>query len=137
MLNPRRIPGWTALGANGRRGLGVLICAALLGAGPVVREFDLSIHKRRIEGSSSTIRVQRGETVVLRWRSDEPVSLHVHGYDLRAEVSPAAPATMRFEARVAGRFGITAHEFGDAVQHGATSKRHREMTLLYLEVHPE
>jgi hypothetical protein len=122
---------------NAQRMFFVLLCIVLLGAASVLREFDLSILKRRIEGNASTIRVKRGETVLLRWRSDEIVLLHVHGYDLRAKLSPSAPASMRFEAAVAGRFAITAHDFGAMADDGAHPKKHRETTLLYLEVLPE
>ena len=114
-----------------------MLCIALLGAAPAVREFDLSILKRRIEGNAATIRVQRGETVLLRWRTDEPVLLHMHGYDLQARVSPSAPASMRFEASEAGRFAITAHKFGAVADRGAQPQKHRETTLLYIEVLPE
>jgi hypothetical protein len=44
---------------------------------------------------------------------------------------------MRFEAGVAGRFAITAHEFGTVADHEAAPRKHREITLLYLEVLPE
>lgn len=126
-----------APGAFGKRALAVLLCVTLLGAAPVVREFDLGILKRRIEGNAATIRVKRGETVLLRWRTDEPVLLHMHGYDLQARVSPSAPASMRFVAGVAGRFAITVHEFGARADHGPRPQKHRETTLLYIEVLPE
>jgi hypothetical protein len=115
----------------------VLAGVALLGAAPVVREFDIGILQRRVEGGASTLRVKRGETVWLRLRSDEAVQLHLHGYDMQANVSPASPGTMRFQARVAGRFPITAHEFGAAAGQDPHPKKHREVTLLYLEVLPE
>jgi FtsP/CotA-like multicopper oxidase with cupredoxin domain len=98
---------------------------SMLGAAPVVRDFDLAIAKRRIEGAAPTIRVKQGETILIRWRSDEPVRLHLHGYDLHAEVSPSSPAHMRFEATAAGRFSIAAHRSGA-----------RETTLIYIEVLP-
>lgn len=44
---------------------------------------------------------------------------------------------MRFEAGVAGRFAITAHEFGAIADRGARPQKHRETTLLYIEVLPE
>ena len=40
-------------------------------------------------------------------------------------------------AGVAGRFAITAHEFGAVADHEAPPRKHREITLLYLEVLPE
>ena len=115
----------------------VVLGIALLGAAPAVHEFDISIRDRHVEGGMSTLRVNRGDTVVLRWRSDEAVSLHVHGYDLHANLSAASPGTIRFQAAVAGRFPITAHEFGAAADQEARTKKHREVTLLYLEVLPE
>ena len=115
----------------------VLLSAALLCGASAVREFDISLRDRRVEGSASTLRVKRGETVLLRFRTDEAVSLHVHGYDMRANPSAAAPDSIRFEARIAGRFPITAHEFGAVAGQNARPKSHREVTLLYLEVLPE
>jgi len=115
----------------------VLLGFVLLCGASEVREFEISIRDRRVEGSASTIRVKRGETVLLRWRTDEAVSLHIHGYDVRANLSAASPNSIRIEAKVAGRFPITAHEFGAVVDQDARPNRHREVTLLYLEVLPE
>ena len=102
-----------------------------------MREFEISIRDRRVEGSASTLRVKRGETVLLRFRTDEAVSLHVHGYDVQVNLSPASPDPVRFEAKVAGRFPITAHQFGATADPHARPNKHREVTLLYLEVLPE
>lgn len=107
-----------------------------LGSSQTLREFDLGIVKRRVEGNVTTIVVDRGDRVVLRWRADEAVTIHLHGYDLHAELTPVARADMRFLAGIAGRFPITAHEFGASTHQGAQTKRHRETTLLYLEVQP-
>ena len=102
-----------------------------------MREFDISILQRRVEGGASTVRVKRGDTVLLRWRTDETVSLHLHGYDVRASVSAGSTGTMRVDAGVAGRFPVTAHQFGAAADQESHPKQHREITLLYLEVLPE
>jgi hypothetical protein len=120
-----------------RRSAIVLLGVALLGAASAVREFDISIRDRRVEGGTSTIRVKRGETILMRWRTDESVVLHVHGYDLQASVSPGSSSAMRFEAGVAGRFRVTAHAFGAVAGQDARAKKPREITLLYLEVLPE
>ena len=133
----QRPVGWPAWGAFASRTAAAILGVALLCAASAVREFELSIHERRVEGGTSTIRVKRGETVLLRWRTDEAVSLHVHGYDLEATLSPKSSSTMRFEAGVAGRFPITAHAFGAVADQDARPKKHREITLLYLEVLPE
>jgi len=115
----------------------VLVGVALLGAAAAVREFAINIQDRRVVGGVSTIRVQRGETVLLRWRTDEPVLVHVHGYDIEANLTPDSPNVVRFVAAVAGRFPITAHQFGVASDKNGHSEKHREVTLLYLEVLPE
>src|ERR1700693_4050347 len=137
MRNMKLSLGWLAMDAVGRRSAAVLLGFALLGAATAEREFDISIVQRRVEGSTSTLRVKRGDSVILRWRTDEAVSLHVHGYDIQANLSPASSTRMRFEAGVAGRFPITAHEFGAVAAHEASPRKHREITLLYLEVLPE
>jgi hypothetical protein len=121
---------------RGRAAVALLGVVLLCGAS-AAREFDISIRDRRVEGSTSTLRVKRGETVLLRWRTDEAVSLHVHGYDLHANLAATSPKIIRFEATVAGRFPITAHEFGAAANQDALPKKQREVTLLYLEVLPE
>jgi hypothetical protein len=51
------------------------------------------------------------------------VELHLHGYDILALAKPGRITHMTFVAKIAGRFPISAHEFG----HGA---------LVYLEVYP-
>ena len=126
---------WASGEFRGRTAIALLGLVLLCGAA-AAREFEISIRDRRVEGSASTLRVKRGETVLLRFRTDEAVSLHVHGYDLPVKLSPATPASSRFEAKIAGRFPITAHEFGAADQ-SSRPKSQREVTLLYLEVLPE
>jgi hypothetical protein len=59
--------------------------------------------------------------------------LHLHGYDQLLTLEPNVPATMRFTAKIAGRFPLEAHRFGPASGAG----RHRsEGPLLYVEVLP-
>jgi len=127
---------WASSEFRGRAAI-VLLGVVLLCGAAAAREFEIGIRDRRVEGSASTLRVRRGETVLLRFRTDEAVSLHVHGYDVQVKVSPTAPALSRFEATVAGRFPITAHEFGAVADPKARPKGHREVTLLHLEVLPE
>jgi hypothetical protein len=38
--------------------------------------------------------------------------VHLHGYDLSADVAPGAPATIRFEANAPGRFEIELENTG-------------------------
>jgi hypothetical protein len=73
-----------------------------------------------------TVAVKQGDDVTLKWTSDKPIEIHLHGYDIERKVAPDAPVTMAFKAVVPGRFPIEAH--GQAKgRHGA---------LVYLEVRP-
>jgi FtsP/CotA-like multicopper oxidase with cupredoxin domain len=94
--------------------------------------FNLEIRARKVVGTSRTVRVKQGDTVTLRWTTDEAVGLHLHGYDIEQVIKPGAPVELAFKAHATGRFPITAHGFGD---HAHTSG-HSESPLVYIEVLP-
>jgi hypothetical protein len=48
----------------------------------------------------------KGDRVVVTVGSDVTDHVHVHGYDLFADVGPGAPARISFQANVTGRFEI-------------------------------
>ena len=102
------------------------------GPGEAGRVIEMRIVARKPEGGVRTVRALRGDAIVLRIRSDEKLSVHVHGYDVRGDVKPGSVTSLALVARFEGRFPVTAH-LADAKsgRHGA------EPTLLYLEVHPE
>jgi hypothetical protein len=52
------------------------------------------------------------------------MAIHLHGYDIEAQISPTQPVSMVFDADVAGRFTVE--------KHGA-----KEISLIYLEVYPK
>jgi hypothetical protein len=58
------------------------------------------------QGGIARDSVDRGRSVVITVTSDVADEVHVHGYDLSAEVAPGAPATIRFVADAPGRFEI-------------------------------
>jgi hypothetical protein len=89
-----------------------------------VRRFDLLVEGGTLTGSDKTIRITQGDRVELRWASDQPLEIHMHGYDLEITVGPGAPATMDFDAHATGRFPFEGH-IG-----------HKNRVLLYLEVYP-
>jgi hypothetical protein len=91
------------------------------------RLFDLTIVHGRLTGGQDTIRARQGDSVVLRWHSDRPMVLHLHGYEIETRVVSGAVAEMRFEARATGRFPIHVH----------ASQARSEAVLAYLEVYPE
>jgi hypothetical protein len=56
--------------------------------------------------------VERDRQVVLVVQSALTDHVHVHGYDLMANVAPGAPATIRFKATAPGRFEIELEDRG-------------------------
>ena len=106
---------------------------ALLGAARGARAenltIDVVVKERKVIGDN-VARVTQGDAVTLRWSTDEAVSVHLHGYDLKLSIAPGTPTEMTLEAFAAGRFPVTSHGFGG---HGHDDE---EVVLLYLEVHP-
>ncbi|MFT3820187.1 MAG: hypothetical protein QM750_21670 [Rubrivivax sp.] len=97
-------------------------------AAPVMtpRSFTVEIAGGRLKGGDETLKVQQGEQVEIRVSSDQPVVLHLHGYEVEAKVAPPAPALLAFKADLAGRFPVHEHREG--------AGNHR--ALLFIEVHP-
>ncbi len=93
------------------------------------QRIDLAIERDNVNVKDKRVRVNQGDVVELRWTSDKNQTLHLHGYDIEAEVRPGSPVVMRFDAFAAGRFPVEIH--GDS-QGGA----HDQAVLVYLEVYP-
>ena len=51
-----------------------------------------------------------GDHLMLRLTSEEPLQVHIHGYDLQRELASGKPVTLSFEADLTGRFEIEDHE---------------------------
>ena len=88
---------------------------------------EVRIESRKVVGDS-VIRFTQGQLVEIVWITDEAAELHIHGYDIRIEISPDAPTEISFTAHATGRFAVTSHGFGG--QHG-------HETLVYIEVYPK
>jgi hypothetical protein len=89
------------------------------------RSFSVELAAGRAKGDE-TVKVRQGDQVQVRFSSDRPVVLHLHGYDIDAKVAPPAPALMSFKADLAGRFPVHEHRQG--------AGNHR--AVLFIEVHP-
>jgi hypothetical protein len=120
-----------------------------------IQVFELAIEKRGVALADDAIRVRQGQQVKIRWLTDEPASVHLHGYDIEASLSPGTPVVWNFEANATGRFAIEAHDFepsdeeapthdhsdhDDHDDHSpetpASDSESTDRTLLYFEVHP-
>jgi hypothetical protein len=88
---------------------------------PQARQIVVTVRGDLVDGPARpTIRL--GETVLLIVRADVADHVHVHGYDLMADVAPGQPAGIRFEADVPGVFEVELEDAG--------------RTLLELEIAP-
>ena len=101
-------------------------CLALAQA--PLRTFEIQIAERRVPPAQRVLRVTEDEQVELRWSADEPIVLHLHGYDIETHVSPGKPAVTAFAARLTGRFPVAIH--------GEAGSKHRHRALLHVEIHP-
>ena len=77
------------------------------------------------------IRVKQGDAVTLRWTTDRPIVLHLHGYDIEKKVEPGAATEMAFVARATGRFSVEEHKPDAKGGHS-----HGEAALVRIEVLP-
>jgi hypothetical protein len=94
--------------------------------------FDLEIRAGKVPQGMRLVRVKQGDAVKLRWTSDRPVVLHLHGYDIEKKVEPGAVAEMSFVARAAGRFSVEEHKPDAKGGHS-----HGEAALVRIEVLPK
>jgi hypothetical protein len=124
------VPGWLA----------PPVAAAADGEGvqTPARSFELRIERRRVPQSQRVLRATEGERVELRWTADEPLVLHLHGYDIETRVAPDKAAVTSFTARLTGRFPVAIHvdSAPGRSSSSAKSSSHHHVTLLHVEVHP-
>jgi hypothetical protein len=71
--------------------------------------FVLRIENGRLPESMRRIRVKQNDVVRLEWRTDKPMNVHLHGYDIEKEIKPGAVTEMTFTARATGRFVVEPH----------------------------
>ena len=73
----------------------IALGAGLALAQAPVRTFEIQIAERRVPQGQRVLRATEGERVELRWASDEPLVLHLHGYTSRRMLRPASPRSPR------------------------------------------
>jgi len=93
------------------------------------RHFDLALKAGALPKNLQTIKVNQGDSVELKWTSDQPIKMHLHGYDMEIAVKPGEPTVTAINAKIAGRFSVEKlAEKGGGHHHGGK--------ILYFEVHP-
>ena len=72
---------------------------------PDAVEIEVEVEDGNVEGPGD-VEVRRGERVRLVVEADVSDEVHVHGYDLLAEVTPDEPAVIAFRANAPGVFEV-------------------------------
>ena len=80
--------------------------------GPGTVHIDYTISGGKPVGGIMRDSVSRGRIVVIRVTSDVADHVHLHGYDLMADVGPGKPAIIRFTATAPGRFELELEDRG-------------------------
>ena len=111
--------------------LSLSVAAAIVGAQTKELIFDLKVEHSTVPPNMRLIRVKQGDVVKLRWTSDRPITLHLHGYDIERKIVPGTVSEMAFTANATGRFPVEEHK-PDA--HGGHP--HGEAPLVRIEVYP-
>jgi hypothetical protein len=93
---------------------------------------DLRLENGRVAKAMQLIRVKQGDAVRLRWTTDRPIVLHLHGYDIERKVEPGAVTEMAFTAIVAGRFSVEEHRPETKGGHS-----HGEAAIVRIDVLPK
>ena len=111
----------------------LLLIAAGSAAVPAAElTFDMKVERGRVPDSMRLIRVNERDVVKLRWTSDQPLVLHLHGYDIEKRLAAGAVTELVFTAYATGRFPIHVHEQG----RGAGGHAHEDLPLATVEVYP-
>jgi len=79
---------------------------------PAGQRIEVTVTGGQVSGDTGRVPVAAGEHVVLVVTSDVADELHVHGYDLEAELPPGTPATVEFDATIPGVFEVELHDAG-------------------------
>ena len=93
----------------GIAGLALLIAVACGGSAPETVEFNMDIRERGLEQDATVFRAKKDDTVVLMVTTDEPGTLHIHGYDHEDDLGSEGVTRIEFVADLEGRFALALH----------------------------
>jgi plastocyanin len=86
--------------------------SAAASASATGQRIEVEVAGGQVSGDTGRVPVTAGEQVTLVITSDVADEVHVHGYDLEAELSPGQPAEITFAATIPGVFEVELHEAG-------------------------
>jgi hypothetical protein len=76
------------------------------------QRIEVTVTGGQAAGDTGRVPVAAGEQVTLVVTSDAADEVHVHGYDLSADLTPGTPAEISFAADLPGVFEVELHEAG-------------------------
>jgi hypothetical protein len=96
------------------RPLQALVLALSLTGAPIAIDaaevtYALTVANGRVPDNMRLIRAKQNDVVKLEWRTDKPLTVHLHGYDIEQELKPGTVTEMTFTARATGRFTVEPH----------------------------
>lgn len=100
----------TASPDNGQPGTGEPSASASPTPDAELIQFEIS--DGVAEPSLDRVTVEQGTTVRIEVTSDEADELHLHGYDLHADVGPGEEGVIEFVADEPGLFELETHDSG-------------------------
>ncbi len=84
-------------------------------AAPEGTQLVVTIRGGEPAGGIVRAEANKGDPVVVIVRSDVADEVHVHGYDLMADVAPGKPVRIEFTANLTGRFEIELEDRGKQI----------------------
>ena len=79
------------------------------------QRIEVEVAGGQVSGDTGRVPVAVGTQLTLVITSDATDEVHVHGYDLTADLAPGTPAEISFAATIPGVFEVELHEAGTAL----------------------
>ena len=79
------------------------------------QRIEVEVAGGQVTGDTGRVPVAVGTKVTLVITSDVADEVHVHGYDLTADLAPGAGTALTFDATIPGVFEVELHESGTAL----------------------
>ena len=89
--------------------------------------FEITIQNKRAINTKKTLRISEGDFVKINWQTDDPIELHLHGYDQLLKLNKDGSGTISFIAHTPGRFPINFH----------SANSHDHGNIVYIEIYPK
>lgn len=71
--------------------------------------FEINIRNGKAVSGATLLKAREGDEIILKIVSDRSDELHLHGYDLHADLVPGETSTLAFTATRTGHFGMEMH----------------------------